>query len=294
MKPLYSTDYKELKLFRRGKVRDVYEIEDKLLIVATDRISAFDVIMSQPIPEKGSILSKISAFWFENSKEIVPNHFITNKIIEYPENLKKYSSELEGRSMLVRRSNPLPLECIVRGYVAGSGWKEYKQHRTICGITLPDGLIEHSKLPEPIFTPSTKAEEGHDENISFPKATALVGEEIANKVRNISIDLYNFANNYLESVGLILADTKFEFGINNNGEIILIDEALTPDSSRFWLKDDYSPGKPIVQFDKQPLRDYLESIKWNKLPPPPVLPNEVLESTTERYKEALKRILKLK
>jgi phosphoribosylaminoimidazole-succinocarboxamide synthase len=292
METLLNTNYLDIKLFRSGKVRDVYEIEDMLLIVATDRISAFDVIMSQPIPDKGSILSKISSFWFENTRFIIPNHFITNNIDEYPQILKKYSSELENRSMLVRRCNPLPLECIVRGYVAGSGWKEYKRSQTICGIPLPDSLLEHSKLPEPIFTPSTKAEEGHDENISFEDAIDIVGSEIANQLRDVSIALYKFASEYLESVGLILADTKFEFGKIPDGGIILIDEALTPDSSRFWLKADYAPGKPIVQFDKQPLRDYLESIEWNKQPPPPILPKVIIESTTERYKEAAKLILK--
>ena len=290
METVYSTEFKDLKLFRKGKVREVYEIDDKLLIVASDRVSAFDVVMDQPVPEKGKLLSQISSFWFEKTRHIVPNHMITNKVAEYPEILQKYAPELEGRSMLVKKCKLIPLECIVRGYVAGSGWKEYQKSRTICKIELPEGLLEHSQLPEPIFTPSTKAEIGHDENISYQQAIEIVGASIAEKVKNYSIELYKFGAQYLDSVNLILADTKFEFGIDENGEITLIDEALTPDSSRFWLKEEYAPGKPIVQFDKQVLRDYLETTGWGKTPPPPVLPAEILTKTTEKYLDAYRRI----
>lgn len=288
---VYQTSLANIQLVRRGKVRDVYSVGDMLLFVATDRISAFDVIMEQAIPQKGEILSNISAFWFNTTKGIIKNHFITNDFSQFPKELQQFQSQLEGRSMLVNKCNVLPLECIVRGYVAGSGWKEYKKSRTICGIGLPDGLLEYSKLPEPIFTPSTKAEEGHDENISFEQAKKIIGEEKAHILKEKSIALYKFAAEYLEKRGIILADTKFEFGIDDSGEIILIDEALTPDSSRFWLKENYAPGKAQMNFDKQVLRDYLESLNWNKQPPPPTLPNEIIELTAEKYKEALKRII---
>lgn len=288
---LINTDFKDLKLLKRGKVRDVYDLGNYLLFIATDRISAFDVIMDQPIPEKGSILTKISVYWFKNTTHIIPNHFVTDKPSEYPEECRKYIDILEGRSMLVRKCRPLPVECVVRGYLAGSGWKEYKEKKTVCGIRLPNGLTEFSKIPAPIFTPSTKAESGHDQNITFDQMKELIGEELAEKVSRISIEIFNFATEKLEKSNLILADTKFEFGLNENNELLLIDEALTPDSSRFWLKEHYAPGQSQYNFDKQILRDYLESIGWNKQPPPPDLPDEILEKTAEKYREALFRII---
>jgi len=291
MQTIYKIEIPELKLIKSGKVREVFEIDNNLLIVAADRISAFDVVMNEPIPEKGKILQQISAFWFEKTKHIIPNHFITNKVDEYPEICHKYYDTLDGRSMLVKKCKPLPIECIVRGYITGSGWKEYQKQGTITEIKLPQGLIEFQQLPEPIFTPSTKAEEGHDENISFEKAKQLVGKEIAEKLREISIALYKFGAELLSQNNLILADTKFEFGIDENGTLILIDEALTPDSSRFWQKDIYQPGKPPVQFDKQILRDYLLSLDWNKKPPAPTLPEEIINKTAEKYNEALKLIV---
>ncbi|ROL57569.1 phosphoribosylaminoimidazolesuccinocarboxamide synthase, partial [Bacteroidetes/Chlorobi group bacterium ChocPot_Mid] len=250
MGTIYKTEFKNLKLFRSGKVRDVYEFDDSLLIVATDRISAFDVIMNDPIPGKGEILSKISAFWFSKTKSIIPNHFITNDVSQYPKECQPYAQELKGRSMMVKKCKPLAIECIVRGYITGSGWKEYLKQGTVTGIPLPQGLVEFQKLPEPLFTPSTKAEEGHDENISFEQASEIVGKEIAKKVSDVSIALYKFGAEYLEQNNLILADTKFEFGLDEDNNLILIDEALTPDSSRFWQKDVYKPGKSPVQFDK--------------------------------------------
>jgi phosphoribosylaminoimidazole-succinocarboxamide synthase len=290
MKTVYQTDFPDLKLVHRGKVRDIYDLGDFLMFVATDRISAFDVIMDTPINGKGAILSKISAFWFDKTKHIVKNHFITNKPDEYPEECRKYSEDLEERSMLVKKCKPLPIEAVVRGYIAGSGWKEYKANRTICGIKLPDGLREFEQLPEPVFTPATKEEEGHDENINFDKMAEIVGLETAQKVRNISLELYRFGREFLDKRGLILADTKFEFGFDENGELILIDEVMTPDSSRFWLKDKYAPGKSQYNFDKQALRDYLESIPWNKQYPPPSLPDDIVKITIDKYQEAYNRI----
>jgi phosphoribosylaminoimidazole-succinocarboxamide synthase len=291
MKTVYQTNFPDLKLVHRGKVRDIYDLGEHLLFVATDRISAFDVIMDTPISGKGAILSKISAFWFEKTKHIVSNHFVTNNPDEYPEQCRKYREDLAERSMLVKKCKPLPIEAVVRGYVAGSGWKEYKENKTICGIKLPDGLIEFDKLPEPIFTPATKEEEGHDENISFDKMAELVGLQTAQKVRNIALELYRFGSEYLNKRGLILADTKYEFGYTPDGNIVLIDEVMTPDSSRFWLKEKYAPGQPQYNFDKQALRDYLESIPWNKQYPPPPLPDEIVNITIEKYNEAYRRIL---
>ena len=291
MKTVYQTNFPDLKLVHRGKVRDIYDLDEHLLFVATDRISAFDVIMDTPISGKGAILSKISAFWFEKTKHIVSNHFVTNNPDEYPEQCRKYREDLAERSMLVKKCKPLPIEAVVRGYVAGSGWKEYKENKTICGIKLPDGLIEFDKLPEPIFTPATKEEEGHDENISFDKMAELVGLQTAQKVRNIALELYRFGSEYLNKRGLILADTKYEFGYTPDGNIVLIDEVMTPDSSRFWLKEKYAPGQPQYNFDKQALRDYLESIPWNKQYPPPPLPDEIVNITIEKYNEAYRRIL---
>lgn len=291
MKAIYQTNFEDLKLKNRGKVRDIYDLGDYLLFVATDRISAFDVVMNEPIPSKGKILTQISKFWLEKTKELVPNHFITDNVDEYPEACKKYKEILQGRSMLVKKCKPLPIEAIVRGYIAGSGWKEYQKTRTICGIPLPEGLVEFQRLPEPIYTPSTKEEVGHDINVDFNYTVNVLGEELAQKVKEISLKIFNFASEYLEKQGLILADTKFEFGIDENNNLILIDEVLTPDSSRFWLKEDYAPGKPQYNFDKQVLRDYLESLNWNKVPPPPPLPEDIISKIVEKYKEAYRRIV---
>ena len=290
MKTVYQTNFPDLKLINRGKVRDIYDLDEYLMFVATDRISAFDVIMDTPIPGKGAILAKISAFWFEKTKDIIPNHFVTNNPDEYPEQCHKYKEDLAERSMLVKKCKPLPIEAVVRGYVAGSGWKEYSKHQTITGIKLPAGLREFEKLPEPIFTPSTKEDEGHDQNISFDKMVDIVGREIAEKVRDFSLELYRFGSEYLDKRGLILADTKFEFGYTPEGDLMLIDEVLTPDSSRFWLKDKYAPGQSQYNFDKQALRDYLESIPWNKQYPPPALPEDIVQITIDKYTEALTRI----
>lgn len=279
-----------LNLFRKGKVRDVYEFDDSLLIVASDRISAFDVIMDEPIPNKGNLLTEISTFWFSKTSHIVPNHYLTSNVDEYPNECLQYKEILNGRSMLVKKCTPLPVEFVVRGYVAGSGWKEYQESETICGIKLPSGLLEYSKLPEPIFTPATKAEEGHDENIDFERASSILGSSVAEKLRNVSIELYKFGAQYLSERNLILADTKFEFGTLPNGDIILIDEALTPDSSRFWLKEYYAPGKVQINFDKQVLRDWLETTDWDKNPPAPPIPNNIIESILSKYKEAINRI----
>lgn len=292
MDAVYSTNFETLQLFRRGKVRDVYELENYLLMVATDRISAFDCIMPEPVPGKGKILTAISKFWFDLTADIVENHLISTEVKDFPEECQPYAAELEGRSMLVKKTQPLPIECVVRGYLAGSGWKEYQQSRTVCGISLPEGLQESSKLPEPIFTPATKAEEGHDENISFEKAVELCGRDVAEEAREYSLKLYKFAAEYAEKRGVILADTKFEFGLLGNGELILIDEALTPDSSRYWLASEYAPGKAQMNFDKQVLRDYLETLDWNKQPPAPSLPQSVIEKTLAKYQEAFDRITK--
>lgn len=283
---MFQSDFPTLTLARRGKVRDVYDLGSKLLIVATDRISAFDVIMNTPIEGKGAILTGLSTFWFEKTKHIVENHIISSNPDEYPVECEPYKEQLRGRSMIVKKTQPIPVECVVRGYLAGSGWKEYKQNRTICGIPLPDGLVESSRLPELLFTPADKAETGHDENITFEQAIAAIGESVANKVKELSLQLYSFARDYAAERGIILADTKFEFGILPSGEIILIDEALTPDSSRYWLASEYEEGKPQMNFDKQVLRDYLESTGWDKNPPPPDLPNDVCIKIREKYQMA--------
>ncbi|MBS1536225.1 MAG: phosphoribosylaminoimidazolesuccinocarboxamide synthase [Bacteroidetes bacterium] len=287
---LFMSDFPTLSLFRRGKVRDVYTLGDVLLMVASDRISAFDVVMDTPIAGKGKILTNLSLFWFEMTKSIIPNHLISSTVADYPAECLPYSDQLAGRSMLVRTTTPLPIECVVRGYLAGSGWKEYSASKTVCGIALPDGLVESSKLPEPIFTPATKAETGHDENISFAEAQQICGAEIAEKAREISLKLYKFASEYAANRNIILADTKFEFGTLPNGELILIDEALTPDSSRYWLAEEYQPGKTQTNFDKQVLRDYLETLDWNKQPPPPPLPDEIVVKVKQKYQEALDRL----
>lgn len=285
-----KTDFTDLNLVRRGKVRDVYEIEDKLLIVASDRMSAFDVIMDDPIPEKGKILTAISVFWFEKLKSVVENHIISTNPDEYPEVCKKYKDDLIGRSMLVKKAEPLLVECIVRGYISGSGWNEYKKSGNVCSIPLPQGLKQSEILPEPIFTPSTKAEQGeHDENISFEKAVEIIGKDTAEKVRDISLEIYEFGRKFASEKGIIIADTKFEFGFYDN-KLILIDEVLTPDSSRFWPMDRYSAGGPQKSFDKQYLRDYLNGLDWPKTPPPPKLPDEVVQKTREKYMEALEKL----
>lgn len=287
-----NTKLEGLKTFKTGKVRDVYDLNDKLLIVATDRISCFDVVLPNGIPDKGKILTQVALFWFDFFKDIVPNHLITadfEKIKSYVESVEGKKEYLDGRMMLVKKAKALPVECVVRGYLAGSGWKEYKSKGTICGIKLPDGLKESDKLPEPIFTPATKAESGHDENITAEKSKEIVGEEVFEKIKSISINLYKKAAEYALGKGIIISDTKFEFG-DDNGNIILIDEILTPDSSRFWPKDDYEPGRSQVAFDKQFVRDYLETLDWDKTPPGPNLPNEIIDKTRSRYIEALTKI----
>ncbi|MCG2777978.1 MAG: phosphoribosylaminoimidazolesuccinocarboxamide synthase [Desulfobacterales bacterium] len=287
---LKESDFEGINLVKRGKVRDIYEIEDQLLIVASDRMSAFDVVMADPIPDKGKILTNISLFWFKHLESIVENHLISSNPVKYPENCQKYAKELEGRSMLVKKAKPLPVECIVRGYLSGSGWKDYLSNGSICGISLPEGLKESQKLPDPIFTPSTKAEDGmHDENITFEEAVKLMGEKTAENVQQLSLRIYEFGRALAAEKGIIVADTKFEFGIKDD-RLILIDEVLTPDSSRFWPMDSYSPGGPQKSFDKQFLRDYLLEIKWPKQPPPPKLPPEIIEKTRAKYLEALERL----
>jgi len=272
---------------RQGKVRDIYDLGDRLLIVATDRISAFDVVLGEGIPNKGKVLTQISNFWFKRLSHIVPNHVISTDVAEFPEPFRSAPEIFAGRSMLVRATKPLPVECVVRGYISGSGWVDYRKTGAICGIPLPAGLIESQKLPEPIFTPSTKAEQGHDENIAFDDVVRLVGKENAERLRDLTIALYTEGSRYAASRGIIIADTKFEFGLDDKGGIVWIDEALTPDSSRFWPMDRYSPGGPQPSFDKQFVRDWLLSVKWNKTPPGPKLPPEVIETTAKKYAEGL-------
>ncbi len=290
MSIILSTNLPDLTLVARGKVRDIYDLGETLLIVTTDRISAFDVIMDEGIPGKGYVLTQISAFWFRQMEDIIPNHIISTEVKDFPAECQPYADILEGRSMLVKKAKPLPVECIVRGYISGSGWKDYKSNGSICGIRLPAGLKESNKLGEPIFTPSTKAELGeHDENISFEKCVELVGEELAVKIRNVTIAIYKRARDIAATKGIIIADTKFEYGIHN-GELIIIDECMTPDSSRFWPMDSYRPGGPQPSFDKQFLRDYLETLDWGKCAPPPPLPEEIVRKTGEKYREALVRL----
>jgi len=285
MKVLRETQFAGLSPSARGKVRDIYDLGDKLLIVATDRLSAFDVILPTPIPDKGRVLTQLSLFWFDLLKDVIPNHVLS--ATEFPAPFDKFRDELEGRSMLVRKTQPLPIECVVRGYVSGSGWKDYRATGRICGIALPNGLLESGRLPEPIFTPATKAVSGHDENISFEQAEKMVGKDLADRVRAVSLELYRRASAHAEPRGIILADTKFEFG-QLNGELIWIDEALTPDSSRFWPAAHYVPGGPQASFDKQFVRDYLERMRWPKTPPGPELPPEVVDATREKYREAFR------
>lgn len=286
-KIVLETNFEGVKFLRKGKVRDIYEVNDYLLIVATDRVSAFDVVLPTGIPGKGMVLTQISLFWFNQVKDIIENHVVSANIEEFPESLIKYKDILEGRSMLVRKATPLPVECIVRGYITGSGWKDYQKTGMVCGIKLPSGLKESQKLPEPIFTPSTKADQGHDINIIFEETIKILGKETAEKIRNFAIAIYKKASEIAEKKGIIIADTKMEFGFYN-GKIILIDELLTPDSSRFWSMKDYSPGKSQDSYDKQIVRDYLLSIKWDKKPPAPELPEEIVKKTSERYEEIFK------
>ncbi len=287
-----TTNFPELPAPKRGKVRDIYDLGNELLIVATDRISAFDVVLPNGIPKKGKVLTQISKFWFNKTRDIIPNHLISTDVDDYPKVFWNHREILQERSMLVKKAHPLPVECIVRGYISGSGWKEYQRFNSISGIKLPSGLVESSKLERPIFTPSTKAEEGkHDENISFERVVEILGEGLAERIRIVSISIYNRAMEIAEEKGIIIADTKFEFGIDeDSGELVLIDELLTPDSSRFWPKDEYQPGGPQRSFDKQFVRDYLLSISWNQKPPAPSLPPDVVEKTTEKYIEALRRL----
>lgn len=290
-KSIQTTEFKNLKLIGRGKVRDIYSVKNYLLIVTTDRISAFDVIMPDPVPGKGIILNRMSAFWFDKMKDIIDNHIVSTNPAEFPEECALYSKGLEGRSMLVKKANPLPVECIVRGYLSGSGWKDYQHNKTVSGIRLPDGLKESSKLPEPIFTPTTKAEAGeHDSPINKKEMEDLIGAELTDRVIKISLAIYEKAAAIALKAGIIIADTKMEFGLMGK-ELILIDELLTPDSSRFWPADDYEEGRPQKSFDKQFLRDYLLSIKWNQKPPAPELPVEIIENTKKKYEEALKRLV---
>jgi phosphoribosylaminoimidazole-succinocarboxamide synthase len=283
---LLNTDFPDLELYASGKVRDIYRIDnDHLLFIATDRISAFDYVLATGIPQKGRVLTQLSLFWFDFLKDIVPNHLATADVRQYPKELQKYANQLRGRSMMVLRADMIAIECVVRGYLSGSGWKEYKTSGEVCGIALPKGLRESDKLPEPIFTPAIKASSGHDENISFEKMVELAGRELSEQLRDLSIKVYQTAADYAETRGIIIADTKFEFG-RTPGGLVLADEVLTPDSSRFWPKAKYQPGGAQESFDKQYVRDYLEAIKWNKQPPAPALPPEVAARTSEKYIEA--------
>ena len=286
---LRETNLPGVPLHARGKVRDIYSVGDHLLIVATDRISAFDYILQTGIPRKGEVLTQLSLFWFDLLRDVTPNHVLTADVAKYPPELQPFADQLRGRSMLVRRAKMIDVECVARGYISGSGWKEYQKSQSICGIKLPEGLRESDKLPEAIFTPATKAESGHDENISYDHVVAHVGEKLASKLRALTVQLYRRAAEYAESRGIIIADTKFEFGLVD-GELLLGDEALTPDSSRFWPRVGFNPGGAQPSFDKQYVRDYLESINWNKQPPAPALPDDVALRTSEKYLEAYRLI----
>ena len=307
--PILNTELEGLTLHRRGKVRDVYEIDDRLLIVATDRISAFDYVLGSGIPDKGKVLTQLSAFWFERMGDLVPHHLISTDVQAFPEPARRHAEQLRGRTMLVRKTDPVPIECVARGYLSGSGWKEYQQTGRVCGIELPSGLRESDRLPEPIFTPATKAESGHDVNISEAEAGRLVGADLISRLKKLTLEIYSRGVAHAESKGIIIADTKFEFGLARRSsglsaetrsakvegaeaalaptdEIVLIDEVLTPDSSRFWPRDQYEPGHGQPSFDKQYVRDYLEAIRWNKQPPVPSLPDDVIHRTREKYVEA--------
>jgi phosphoribosylaminoimidazole-succinocarboxamide synthase len=287
--PLLKVELPGIPRVKSGKVREIFDLDDSLLMVATDRISAFDCIMPNGIPRKGEVLTQISFFWFERFRSMVPNHLLAQPTDPLPERLKPFRAKLERRSMIVKKAKPLAIECVVRGYLAGSGWKEYRKCQTVCGLKLPRGLVESSELPEPIFTPATKAESGHDENISFEKAEQIVGADLALQAREASLRLYKDARSYARERGIIIADTKFEFGLFED-RLILIDEVLTPDSSRFWPADQYKPGRAQPSFDKQFVRDYLETLDWDKTPPSPALPPDVVQKTQAKYLEAYKRL----
>ena len=289
MQAIYETSFPGLKFSKRGKVRDLYDLGDALLIVATDRLSAFDVVMPQPIPDKGKVLTQISNYWFSAVKDIIESHIIETDARNFPDACTPYREELHGRAVVVKKAAPLPVECIVRGYLSGSGWNEYREKGSVCGIGLPAGLVESSRLPEPIFTPSTKADVGHDENISFDRAASLVGKETALRLRDLTLAIYRRACSVAEKKGIIIADTKMEFGYLGD-KLILIDELLTPDSSRFWPQSAYAPGRAQESYDKQYVRDYLLSIKFNKRPPGPQLPEDVIRKTTGLYRSALKQL----
>ncbi|HTB85619.1 MAG TPA: phosphoribosylaminoimidazolesuccinocarboxamide synthase [Candidatus Sulfotelmatobacter sp.] len=287
--PILSLDLPGIKKVRSGKVREVFDLGDSFLLVASDRISAFDVIMPNGIPHKGAVLTQVSHFWFEKFSSLVPNHLLAKANDPLPKNLQPFADKLAKRSMIVKKAKPLAIECIVRGYLSGSGLKEYKKSQTVCGIKLPAGLVDSSELPEPIFTPSTKAEQGHDENINFEQACGIVGKDLATQARDLSLMIYKAGRDYARQRGIIIADTKFEFGLFE-GKLILIDEVLTPDSSRFWPADQYAPGKGQPSFDKQFVRDYLETLTWDKTPPGPKLPDEVVAKTSAKYLEAYERL----
>lgn len=288
--PLLDTHFDGLSLVRRGKVRDVYAAGEALILVATDRISAFDYVLGSGIPDKGRVLNQLSAFWFNRTRHIVANHLITTNVADYPAAARAFAPQLDGRSMLCRRTTPLPVECVARGYLSGSGWKDYKATGEVCGIPLPAGLRESDRLPEVLFTPATKAESGHDENISEAAAASVVGDELLARLKQLTLALYAHGAAHAESKGIILADTKFEFGLTDTGELLLIDEVMTPDSSRYWPKDTYNPGGPQPSFDKQYVRDWLESIRWNKQPPVPSLPDDVIRNTRAKYLDAYRRL----
>jgi phosphoribosylaminoimidazole-succinocarboxamide synthase len=292
--PLLETSFSDLTVHGRGKVRDIYQVGDDLLIVATDRISAFDYVLGSGIPDKGKVLTQLSAFWFERMGDLVPHHVIATDVAKMPAAVQNHKDVLKGRSMLCRRTRPVPIECVARGYLSGSGWKEYRQSGSVCGVTLPSGLRESDRLPEPIFTPATKAESGHDMNISEDDAARIVGRDLVTRLKGLTLEIYRRGCEHAESKGIIIADTKFEFGLVGAGDpardVVLIDEVLTPDSSRFWPKDQYVAGQGQPSFDKQYVRDYLEEIRWNKQPPVPTLPDTVVQQTREKYVEAFRRL----
>ena len=288
--PLLQSDLPGVPRVRQGKVRDLYDVGEHLLLVASDRISAFDYVLGSGIPDKGRVLTQLSAFWFARTAHIVPNHVVSTDVAQYPAVLAPFREQLRGRSMLVRKTTPLPVECVARGYISGSGWKDYVATGEVCGVRLPAGMRESDRLPEPLFTPATKADSGHDMNIPEAEAAAVVGAERLQELKRLTMALYAFGVAHAESCGIILADTKFEFGIAPDGQLLLIDEVMTSDSSRYWPKDSYAPGGPQVSFDKQFVRDYLESIKWNKQPPVPSLPDDVVSRTRDKYLDAYRRL----
>jgi phosphoribosylaminoimidazole-succinocarboxamide synthase len=289
--PLLDTRIAGQSPSRRGKVRDLYDVGDALLIVATDRISAFDYVLGSGIPDKGRILTQLSRFWFDQTRALVPNHLVTMDVSRYPPPFDAAAEMLEGRSMLVTRTTPVPIECVARGFLSGSGWKDYQATGSVCGVPLPAGLSESDRLPQPIFTPATKAETGHDVNISEDEAGRLIGVDLIARLKELTLALYGHGSAHADSRGIILADTKFEFGLTADGELLLIDEVMTPDSSRYWPKDSYAPGRPQPSFDKQFVRDYLEEIRWNKQPPVPTLPDDVIARTRDKYREAFRRLV---